>query len=116
MLEGDLIFDNEKEFGFVFGIGKNETDYGHISIVPEEKIEYFLLNHTKEESLLNIKLEANKKYQFSLVCEGSIFVLYLDDVCSFTTRYYDKLNSGFGFYSKGNNIKINNLKMGLRII
>ena len=116
MLEGDLIFDNEKEFGFVFGIGKNEMDYGHIAIVPEEKIEYFLLNHTKEESLLDIKLEANKKYRFSLVCEGSIFVLYLDDVCSFTTRYYDKFNSGFGFYSKGNNIKIDNLKMGLRTI
>ena len=116
MLEGDLIFNNEKEFGFVFGIDKNEEEYGHIVITPEEKIEYFLVNHTKEESSLKIKLEVNKKYHFSLVCEGSIFVLYLDDVCSFTTRYYDKFDSGFGFYSKGNNVKINNLQLGLRTI
>ena len=116
ILEGDFIFDNKNEFGFLFGIGKADTEYGHIAINPEEKIEYYLLNHTKQESLLNIKLEINKKYHFNLVCEGSIFILYIDDVCSFTTRYYGKLDTGFGFYSKGNNIKFFNLELVLRNI
>jgi len=116
ILKGDFIFDNKNEFGFVFGIGKTEKEYGHISITPEEKIEYYLLNHTKKESLLNIKLEANKNYHFNLICEGSIFVLFIDEVCEFTTRYYGKFGTRFGFYSKENNIKFHNLELRLRII
>lgn len=116
ILEGDFIFENKNEFGFVFGIGKAEKEYGHISITPDEKIEYFLLNHTKQESLLNIKLDTNKNYHFNLVCEGSIFVLYIDDELAFTTRYYCKNNTRFGFYSKENNIKFYNLNLRFRKI
>jgi hypothetical protein len=114
ILEGDFIFDNKNEFGFVFGIGKPEEEYGHISITPDEKIEYFLLNHRKQESLLDIKLDTNKNYHFNLVCEGSIFVLYIDDVLAFTTRYYGKFDTRFGFYSKENNIKFYNLDLRIR--
>ena len=110
ILEGDFIFDNKNEFGFIFGIGKTENEYGHIAINPEDKIEYYLLNHIKQDSLLNIKLEANKDYHFNLVCEGSIFVLFIDGVCAFTTRYYGKLNAGFCFYSKGSKAKFYNLE------
>lgn len=116
ILEGDFIFNNNNEFGFVFGIGKAEGEYGHIVITPEEKIEYYLLNHTKQDSLLNLKLEMKKNYHFNLVCEGSIFVLYIDDVCAFTTRYYGKFDTGFGFYSKENNIKFYNLELRIRSI
>ena len=114
ILEGDFIFDNKNEFGFIFGIDKVEEEYGHIAIYPDEKIEYYLLNHTKQDSLLHIKLEANKNYHFNLVCEGSIYVLYIDEVLAFTTRYYGKLNTRFGFYSKENNIKFYNLELRFR--
>ena len=114
ILEGDFKFDNNKEFGFVFGIGKALNELGHIAINPDEKLEYYVANHTKEESLLNIKLEKNKEYHFSLVFEGSVIVLYIDDVVSFTTRYYGKIDTGFGFYSKGNNLNAYNLQLRLR--
>ena len=116
MLEGDFTFDNFKEFGFIFGIGKNESDYGHISIIPNEKIEYHLMNHTKADSSLNINLEKNKNYHFSMIIEGSIAVLYIDGVTAFTTRYYGKIDTGFGIYSKSNNLKVNNLQLRLRIL
>ena len=112
--EGDFKFDNDLEFGFVFGIGKN--DLGHISIIPNSKISYYVVNQTKEESSLIINLEKNKNYHFSLVSEGSIIVLYIDGVVAFTTRYYGKIDTEFGMYSKGNHLNVNNLQLRLRNI
>ena len=116
MIEGDFSFENKNEFGFIFGLGKSQNEYGHIAITPEEKIEYYLMNHTKEESLLKINLKKNEIYHFSLVFEGSIIVLYIDDAFAFTTRYYGKIDSDFGVYSKNNNLKVNNLQLRLRNI
>lgn len=116
ILEGDFTFDTFKEFGFVFGIGKAESEYGHIAITPDTKIEYLLVNRKNEESNLTISLDKNKNYHFSLVCEGSVIVLYIDDVCAFTCRYYGKIDTKFGFYSKENSVKFSNLQLRLRTI
>ncbi len=110
MLEGDFKYSGNKDFGFVFGLGKDESSLGHINLSPSKKVmEYMLMNKKKIDTEVKANFIEGKTYHFTLVSEGSVIVLYIDDIACITTRYYGKISTNFGFYTTGSEVEFSNL-------
>lgn len=115
MLEGSFKYTGTSDFGFIFGLGKDEVDYGHIRFNPsKDKMEYCLKNFKNVDAEVKLDLSENKTYNFTLVCEGSVIVLYVDGYAAMTTRYYGKISTKFGFYSSGSSVEFNDLAIKVR--
>lgn len=115
VLEGKFKYTGTADFGFEFGIGKAEADLGHIRISPSRQVmEYCLRNLTKVDTEVKINIKENQEYNITLVCEGSVMVLYLNGISAMTTRYYGKLSSDFGLFTSGSTVEFSNLSLKLR--
>ena len=115
MLEGDFKFKGSADFGFIFGLSGAEGSLGHIKINPNKKVmEYSVMNSKRVDTEVKIDIKENETYHFTLVCEGSVVVIYIDGVAAMTCRYYEKLNSKFGFYTNGSEVEYTNLSLKLR--
>ena len=115
MISGDFTFNGKEDFGFILGLNKNDSNLGHIRISPKNnKIEFVVNNFDKIETQVTANLKENTKYHFTLVGEGSIYVLYIDGIASITCRYYGKISSDFGLFGSGSDIYLSNLVMKIR--
>lgn len=99
-IEGSFKIKNKEEFGFVFGLGKEECKLGKIRIRPnKEKIEFSILGNKRCETYIEANIEKNKEYHFTLISEGSVAVFYIDNIGALTTRFYENLTNEIGLYS-----------------
>lgn len=110
ILEGDFNFTNHHGFGIAFGNTLNEK----ISFNPNtEKIEC-RTSSSRVDASISIELNPKNTYHFSLVFEGSIAVLYIENKTSLTGRFYDVLDRELVFYSNGNHVKFSNLSLKIK--
>ena len=115
IFEGDFKYSGNSDFGFVFGLGKDEADYGHIIINPSKKVmEFSVKNFKTIETEVKINTKEGELYHFTLVSEGSVLVFYIDGMAAMTTRFYGKLDSNFGVFTKGSDVEFSNLTLKLR--
>lgn len=114
-LEGDIEFTGKSDFGFIFGSEKNENLQGKIKFnTKNNRVEYIILNKNRNDSFINAELKEDAKYHFTLVSEGSVVVIYIDEVMSLTCRFYEIINSHLSFYSKNTKVKLSNLTFKIR--
>lgn len=68
-------------------------------------------NNGIEVTRVPFNLEANKTYSFSLIIDGSVSVLYVNDEVALTNRIYSLKGKPWSFEADGLALSINNLKI-----
>jgi len=68
-------------------------------------------NNNNEVTRVPFSFEANKTYTFSIVIDGSMVVLYLNDQIALTNRIYSAKASPWTINADGLELKLNNLKV-----
>lgn len=64
-----------------------------------------------EVTRVPFELEANKTYTFSLIIDGSVSVLYVNDEVALTNRIYSLQGKPWSFMANGVTFNVNNLKV-----
>jgi beta-fructofuranosidase len=68
-------------------------------------------NNGVEVTRVPFNLEANKAYTFSLIIDGSVSVLYVNDEVALTNRIYSLQGKPWSFVADGVTFNVNNLKV-----
>lgn len=68
-------------------------------------------NHGVEVTRVPFNLETNKTYTFSLIIDGSLSVLYVNDEVALTNRIYSLQGKPWSFAAEGVTLNVNSLKV-----
>ncbi|RYY31066.1 MAG: DUF4975 domain-containing protein, partial [Sphingobacteriaceae bacterium] len=68
-------------------------------------------NNGVEVTRVPFNFEANKTYAFSVVMDGSVAILYVNDQVALTNRIYSLQSNAWSLSADGLELKVSNLKV-----
>ena len=111
MLKGSLSINNLTGVASIgFNAKADHTASYVIKFEPAAK-RIAAYNNNNEVTRVPFSFEANKIYNFSIVADGSMVVLYLNDQIALTNRIYSAKGNQWMIKAEGLELKVNNLKV-----
>lgn len=111
--------DGQGMFGMMFNVGENNTGALNLVFDPQNKEVAFYNNDTsriggkkkvKKEVAVPVEMKAGNSYDFTLLLDDSIAVLYINDQMVLSTRMYGMPNNKWGVFSTNAAVTLNNLQ------
>lgn len=111
MLKGDLSISN---LTGVVGIGfnaKNDNSASYVIKFEPAANRIAAYNNGNEVTRVPFSFEANKNYRFSIIVDGSVVVLYLNDQIALTNRIYSAKSNEWMISADKLELKVNALNI-----
>jgi beta-fructofuranosidase len=114
-IDGTITYTDSKEFGITFGRDyKNKKGGYQFSFNPTGGLLKFdaigrQINAKGIERPIRIK--PGQDIKFSLIIEGEVAVLYVNDEIVLSSRIYEPAGNDIGFYSSGGSASVADLEM-----
>lgn len=104
------------EFGFVFGMDKaiQNTNYYKLNFNESNDLLSGLRignNSPSTDGKVNLVLEAGKDYEVTIIIDGSVCVVYVNNQVALTSRIYALNNNQWGLYASKGNIIFKNIQL-----
>lgn len=104
------------EFGFIFGMDKGMQRENHFKIHFSEAADLLsgqtVLNGTaKTDGKVSLKLQAGEEHRLTVILQGSVCVMYVDDKVALTSRIYSANNNLWGLFARKGAIVFKDVKV-----
>lgn len=110
VVEGDLSFDGNGEFGFAFDYNGAETKYKTIYINPQKGVLGLAFNKGKTIiTEIPLALSMKREHSFKYIQEGSIGVFYIDGKASLTVRLYGCTGKNVKLFASNNSVYLSSV-------
>lgn len=107
MVEGDLSFTGNGNFGFAFDYNGTESKYKTIYINPGKGVAGLAFNKGSVViTEIPVSLATRKEYSFKYVQEGSVGVFYIDGKMALTVRLYGCTGKNIKLFASNNNVTL----------
>ncbi|BAL84992.1 putative glycosyl hydrolase family 32 (plasmid) [Selenomonas ruminantium subsp. lactilytica TAM6421] len=104
------------KFGLMFNVGPNQT--GSLNLVFDQKAQQVAFYNTDTTSInkanpelsVPVSLQSGESYDFTLLIDGTVAVLYINDQMALSTRMYGLPEHQWGIFSTGSAVTLTNLR------
>ena len=104
------------QFGLMFNVGPNQTGSLNLVFDPAKQQVAFYntdtsrVNAAKPELAVPVSLQPDESYDFTLLIDGTVAVLYINDQMALSTRMYDLPEHQWGIFSAGSEVTLTGLQ------
>lgn len=104
------------QFGLMFNVGPNQTGSLNLVFDPAKQQVAFYNTDTsrvhaaKPELAVPVSLQPDESYDFTLLIDGTVAVLYINDQMALSTRMYDLPEHQWGIFSAGSEVTLTGLQ------
>lgn len=104
------------QFGLMFNVGPNQTGSLNFVFDPAKQQVAFYNTDTsrvhaaKPELAVPVSLRPDGSYDFTLLVDGTVAVLYINDQMALSTRMYGLPDHPWGLFSSGGEVSLTNLQ------
>ena len=104
------------KFGLMFNVGPNQT--GSLNLVfdqEKQQVAFYntdtgSINKAKPELSVPVSLQPGESYDFTLLIDGTVAVLYINDQMALSTRMYALPEHQWGIFSSDSEVSLTNLQ------
>lgn len=104
------------QFGLMFNVGPNQTGSLNLVFDPAKQQVAFYNTDTsrvhaaKPELAVPVSLRPDGSYDFTLLVDGTVAVLYINDQMALSTRMYGLPDHPWGLFSSGGEVSLTNIQ------
>jgi len=104
------------KFGLMFNVGPNKTGALNLVFDPgKQQVAFYntdtaKINKAKPELSVPVSLQAGQSYDFTLLIDGTVAVLYINDQMALSTRMYGLPEHQWGVFSLNSEVTLSNLR------
>ena len=104
------------QFGLMFNVGQNQTGSLNLVFDPAKQQVAFYNTDTarvpaaKPELAVPVSLQPDGSYDFTLLIDGTVAVLYINDQMALSTRMYGLPDHPWGIFSSGSEVSLTHLQ------
>lgn len=104
------------QFGLMFNVGPDQTGSLNLVFDPAKQQVAFYNTDTsrihaaKPELAVPVSLRPDASYDFTLLVDGTVAVLYINDQMALSTRMYGLPDNPWGIFSSGSEVSLTNLQ------
>ncbi len=108
---GEFEYSGTGDFGLAFDYNGRTEKYKLVSFSPSDQSLGLSFNAGDTHiTQVPVSLEANQRYTFTYIQEGSVGVMYLDGQIALTVRIYGASGRAVMLFAEDNNVEFSNLK------
>lgn len=110
MISGAISISQEANAGIFLGGNENPSESFRIQMEPRNN-KIIAINSGRFENVVYYNFNANTEYNFELIIDGSVAVLYINDEVALSSRIYNIYDSGWGFYAEFDTAEFNEIEI-----